>query len=295
MIDINFVRTSDDLRLQGVEYYPAQKDVCVLMVHGMSGNFLENYFASILGDMLARNGIGFIYGHNRGYNHVNDIATSEIKPEGGYVTRRIGAKYERFTECLYDISVWVKKCSELGYKRIVLMGHSLGCNKVIYYFSQKRPKEVVGIILASPPDMIGLIRKHEYQSNFDDLYKEAVENVKNNEPRKVLSGMIWDWYHLSSQTFLDLFAKDSPANNLPVMRNPDKWEQFAVINIPTLGIMGEKDDIAIKTLQKDLDLIASKAISCPSFVKKFIHKAGHTYDACEKDFAKVVLDWVKRF
>lgn len=137
--ELLYIWTEDDLRLQGVHYIPSEKgDLCVLVVHGMSGNILENYWAHVLGEKLAKSGIGCVYGHNRGYNHINDIVTKERLEGGGYKTRRIGATYERFEECVFDIDVWLKECRSLGYKRLVLLGHSLGCNKTVYYFSKKK-------------------------------------------------------------------------------------------------------------------------------------------------------------
>lgn len=286
--------TSDGLRLQGVHYEPrTSKNLCVLIVHGMSGNIIENYFADILGKTLAGNELGCIYGHNRGYNHTNDIATKKVKKEGGYETKRIGATYERFRDCIYDIDAWLKEVRKVGYKKIILLGHSLGCNKTLYYFHRKKPKDVVGIILASPPDMVGLVKKSEYQSNYKGLLKEARKNVKEGKQRKILSSMIWDWYHLSSQTFLDLFEENGPADNLSVLRNPKEFPELASINLPILAIMGEYDDIAIRTLQEDLDLTESKATGCSSFTKKFIPKASHNYDRQEQVFAESVLEWIK--
>lgn len=291
-MDFAYVRTKDDLRLMGVHYESQNKDIAVLAIHGMSGNVIEDYFCNVVGKMLAENGIGFIYSHNRGYNHINDIATSELQEKGGYKTVRIGVNYEIFEDCLLDIDAWVEETRKLGYKKIILLGHSLGCNKVIYYFSQRKPKDVLGVILASPPDMVGQL-KPDYQPDRDELYKEAKENMKNGEPRKLLSKMLWDWYYLSSQTFLSLFTEGSNADNLPVMQNPEKWPQLASINVPILAFMGEYDDIAIRRLSEDLELIKSKATGTKEFTQTMISKASHVYDGQEKAVAEVILNWVK--
>lgn len=294
-IDILHIRTQDGLRLQSVYYKPEiNASTCVLFIHGMSGNFIENYFGHIAGKYLSKKGLSFIYSHNRGYNHINDIPTKQIKKDGGYKTVRNGAVFERFKECLLDIDGWIKKCQKLNHRNIILAGHSLGCNKVIYYLSKKRPKNIKGLILASPPDMVGLVKKEKYQPNYQQLLKEARQNLKNNKPKKILSSKIWDWHYLSSQTFLDFFVEKCAADNLPVLRKPDKFKQLAKIDVPILGIMGEYDDIAIRTLKKDLDLIASKAINCPSFTKKFIKGGNHNYERQEKQFAKVIYDWASK-
>ncbi len=292
-MSMNFVYTrTNDLRLMGVHYEPESKNVAVLAIHGMSGNVVENYFCHVLGKNLSDNGIGFIYSHNRGYNHINDIATSQLQEKGGYKTVRIGVSYEIFDDCLIDIDSWIEEVKKLGYKNIVLMGHSLGCNKVIYYFSQRKQKNVIGVILASPPDMVGQL-KPEYQPNKEELFNEAKENVKNGESRKLLSKMLWDWYNLSSQTFLSLFTEGNNADNLPVTRNPEEWLQLASINVPIIAFMGEYDDIAIRGLSEDLELIKSKATGTSNFTQTVIPKASHVYDGQEDIVAKVILNWVK--
>lgn len=292
-LNIVYIWTKDSLRLLGVHYEPERKDVCVLAVHGMSGNFIENKWADVAGKTLKEKGVGFIYAHNRGYGHINDIATKEIKEDGGYKTKRFGTAYERFADCIYDIEAWIKEVRKLGYKKLILLGHSLGCNKVIYYLHRNKQKDTVGIILASPPDMVALIKKPEYQLNYKELLEEAKKNVKENKPRELLSGLIWDWYILSSQTFLDLFKEGGPADNLPVLRNPKEFAELSSINVPILAIMGEYDDIAVRNLKEDLDLIGSKAINCPAFTKQFIKGGNHNYERQEESFANTILQWAK--
>lgn len=283
-----YIWTEDELRLPGIHYEPMKKETCVLMVHGMSGNILENYFADVLGKKLASENIGFLYGHNRGYNHINDI----LKKDGKSV--RVGVMYERFNDCVFDIDAWVSTIRKLGYRKIILLGHSLGCNKVIRYFSKKKLFDVAGIILASPPDTVGLFEKPEYQPNHKKLLEEARKNVKEGNPRKLVSGLIWDYYNLSSQTYLDLSERGGPADNLPVSRNSEKFAELTKIDVPILAIMGKNDDIAIQSLEKDMDLIEKKAEGCPSFIKKFIKGGNHTYDGRERDFAETVLGWIRK-
>jgi len=46
-----------------------------------------------MGEKLQENGYGFIYAHNRWYNHINDIAVNEIDSQNAYKTKRVGAVY----------------------------------------------------------------------------------------------------------------------------------------------------------------------------------------------------------
>lgn len=288
---IEYTWTSDDLRLMGAHY--EGKGTCVIETHGMSGNFIENYYAGVIGDKLSANGIGFLYGHNRGHSHVNDIAKKPVRPsDNGWNYTRVGATYELFEDSPNDIQAWINKARDLGYERIILLGHSLGCNKTIYYLSQNPDNpDIVGVVLVSPPDMVGL--KNKYQPNHDELAKQAHELVDSGRPRDLLDNEIWEWFRLSAQTYLSLFTEGSPIDNLPVLRDPEVFEQLSTINLPMLCVMGEYDDIEIRNLNDDLALIKTRAINTPSVQTKLISGANHSYENREEELSDVVLNWVK--
>ena len=186
-----YVWTKDDLRLMGV-HYPG-KDTCVLCFHGMAGNIIENRFATVTGEEVSMKGFGYIFAHNRGHSHINELDKKPERKDHGYDSAQLGATFELFPECIYDFDAWLSKVKELGYSKIVLMGHSLGCNKSIYYIYQKGDKALSGLILASPPDLVGLVESNDYQTNHRQLLAEAKKYVKANKPRTILSGKLWDW------------------------------------------------------------------------------------------------------
>lgn len=289
-----YLWTEDGLRLSGVHYEPsAVKDLCLVMVHGMAGTIINDYFNDVLGRTLYNNGIGFLFGHNRGHSQVNDTITNRTDASGMYIRKRIGMTYERFSDCLIDIDAWLKQALVIGYKSIVIMGHSLGCPKTVYYFLKKKPRSIAGIILASPADTVGLAKK--YEPNYESLLIEAKTNVANGQPEKILSKAIWDSCELCSQTFLDLFEDHCPADVLPLLRNPHTFPELTSIDVPMLVFYGtgERSEMAIRSLEEDLNLMESKATGCPTFTQKLIPDATHWYDRCEDRLAETILGWVK--
>ena len=123
---INNLYTIDGLKLPMVHYNIDKKDICVICIHGMCGNFADNYFASVWGNYLSKKSIGLIYEYNRGHDIENDI----VKKDGSLL--RCGTMYEIFEDSIYDIDLAIETATKLNYKRIILLGHSYGCNKVIY-------------------------------------------------------------------------------------------------------------------------------------------------------------------
>jgi len=293
-LDLIYSTTSDFLHLPGIHFIPDhQTDTCLLVVHGMSGNILENYWGDVLGRTLSAAGIGCIYSHNRGYGMISDPAYADPKTLLP-TTRslRAGAVYERFADCVLDIAAWLDAAHALGYSRIFLFGHSLGGPKVLKFLFD-HPTTIDGLILASPADMPGLARK--YQSDFSELLAEAEDNLAAGRPQKLLSRQIYDWYQLSSQTFIDLFTENGPADVFPILRHPPQIPHLAKISCPLLVFYGQHDDsYVLDSPAADLERIKSYATSAPSVTAALISDAGHSYQGHEQSLSSTVLDWINR-
>lgn len=285
MKNINYISnkyTEDGLKLPMVHFESDKKDICIICIHGMCGTIVDNYFATVWGKYLQEKDIGFIYEHNRGHSIENDI----VMKDGSF--KRCGCMYEIFEESVLDIDLAIETAKELGYKRIILLGHSYGCNKVIYY-NYKKENNIIGYILASAPDMIGSHIKNQGEE-YKELLKEAKENIDNNEPTKLLHKMVEDYMYMSSQTYYNWFNEKSNLDNLPIMRNPKKWEQLESIKVPVLTFSGENED----DYYHHLDLLKEKAINCNDFEYKIIEKTSHTYNDKELEIAELIYKWTNK-
>lgn len=277
--------TEDGLRLPAYFYGKREDKVCVVFIHGMNGNIDNNFFADVWGELLSRNNISFLFGYTRGYSLINRIQ----KRDGTYL--ECGTAFEIFEESFYDVSLWVEKVKVMGYEKIVLLGHSLGCNKVINYLF-KSNNFIDGLILASPPDMLGLIKNDYYQKNYEELIKEAEDNIRNNKEDKLLSTMLWEEYFISSKTLINYIQEGSDIDNLPVARNPNNFIQLEKIKIPILAFMGSLDDIVIRSIEDDLELIKNKALACSNFKTKIFDGANHLYDGVEEEIGLYLIKWI---
>ena len=278
---INDAFTEDGLKMPMVHFESNEKDICVICIHGMCDTIIDNFFATVWGKELSKNNIGFIYEHNRGHSIENDI----VMKDGSF--KRCGCMYEIFEDSIYDIDLAIKVAKDKGYKRVILLGHSYGCNKVIYYYYKKRP-DILGIIFASAPDMIG---SHiSAQLDYNDLLNEAKNNIDNGEPTKLLHKMIEDYMYMSSQTYYNWFNKESNLNNLPIIKNDNHWVQFETIDIPIFTFSGsDEEEYYLK-----LDLLKEKAINCNNFEYKIINDTGHTYKNKEKEIADLIINWINK-
>ena len=278
---INNAYTVDELKLPMVHFESKEKDICVICIHGMCGTIVDNYFATVWGKVLSEKNIGFIYEHNRGHSIENDI----VMKDGSF--KRCGCMYEIFEDCIYDIDLAIQTAKDKGYKKIILLGHSYGCNKVIYYYYKKHPN-ILGIILASAPDMIGshLLLEPDYK----ELLAEAKKNIDNNEPTKLLHKMIEDYMYMSSLTYYNWYNENSNLDNLPVISNKEHWKQFETIDVPILTFSGSNEE----DYYQHLDLLKNKALNCKNFEYKIIDNTGHTYKNKEKEIANLIFEWINK-
>lgn len=276
---INDAYTKDGLKLPMIHFNSKEHDICVIFIHGMCQTIIDNYFATVCGNVLSENNIGFLYEHNRGHSIENDM----VMKDGSF--KRCGCMYEIFEDSIYDINLAINKAQQLGYKRFILMGHSYGCNKLIYYYYKKKPN-ILGLIFASAPDMVGLqlLRQKDYK----ELIKEAKENIDNGKPTKILSNLIEDYMYMSSGTYYNWFHENSNLDNLPIMNNSKNWNQFEIIDVPILTFSGsnETDNYL------HLDLLKEKAKSCNDFEYKYISDTDHFYNGKELEIGNIILNWI---
>lgn len=273
--------TKDGLKLPMVHFESSKKDICVVCIHGMCATIIDNYFATVWGKLLSQKNIGFLYEHNRGHSIENDI---EMK-DGTF--KRCGCMYEIFEDCIYDIDLAIEIAKKKGYQRIILLGHSYGCNKVIYYYYKKHPT-ILGMILASAPDMVG---SHKMlQPDYNELLNEAKENIENKKPEKLLHKQVEDYMYMSSRTYNNWYNENSNLDNLPIINNVQSWKQFKTIDIPILTFSGSNEE----EFYLQLNLLKEKACNCNNFEYKIIENTGHTYQEKELEIGNLLYQWISK-
>ncbi|MFZ2522066.1 MAG: alpha/beta fold hydrolase [Minisyncoccia bacterium] len=281
---IRFI-TEDMLILQGLISRPIESGKkAYLHIHGMGGNFYENRFIDVMAENITQAGYAFLSTNTRGHDIIADfpIAGSEEK------YKRIGDAYEKFEECILDIKSAIDYLQKNGYEEVVLCGHSLGAVKVVYYVAKTQDVRVKKLVLMSPPDMIGLA---EEGSNHKDLLSQSQKMISEGRGDELLPVKIWDWYHLSASTYVDLNTRDNPVD---IFNTYDKTKPsiLSEIKIPTFAFLGEKDDAAILPQQEALEVIKSKAVNAPSFEVAIIEGAPHSYFGKEQVMAERITKWL---
>lgn len=280
--------TEDYLRLDGLLFEPDQKSsIGVLHIHGMGGNFYENVFLDSMAKEYTNAGYAFLTVNTSGHDFVADLAIISEKEE----RKRVGQVFERFEDCISDIDAWLNFFKSKGYNRLILQGHSLGAVKVVYYLSQKPESDVEALVLASPPDMLGLTRVQAAKKNFKKDLAEAKELVAKGKGKTLLSNKIWDWYYISAETYLNIVADNAETDVFPILRGGN-FKELESIKIPTLAFYGGADHAVVFSPEKDLATI-KKHLKNEKSKTLIIGTASHSYFKHEEQTALAVVDWLK--
>lgn len=262
-------KTSDRVNLDGMLYEPKVKALgTILHIHGMAGNFYENKFLDAMAEQYTAAGYAFATVNTRGHD--------------------MGNMHEKFSECVYDIEAWLDYLEQLNYRQVVLQGHSLGAVKVAYYVGKMRDVRVTKLILASPPDMIGLA---EAEASHAEMVAGAHAMLQEGRCDELLPKLLWGYYYLSAATFLDFFTRGSDIDIFNTYM-PGARSILAEIQEPIFALYGSRDDAVLLSPNHDLDIIKKKASSCPRFDSIVIEGASHDYRGSELQVTHVVLKWL---
>src|SRR3989344_1753317 len=138
------IKTPDNITLFGFLSESSNKDIILINIHGTGSGFYVEEFESEFTERLPKLDVSTLFTNNRG-NY-----TMESWQE-------TGAAVEKFENCLIDIDAWIEFALQKGYKQIILQGHSLGTEKVVYYMEKGKYKDrVVGVILLGLPQRLCL-------------------------------------------------------------------------------------------------------------------------------------------
>jgi dienelactone hydrolase len=269
------VQSKDDVADAGALFTPPKdiaKPMAVIWIHGATVNFYSPTYLAISRGM-AKRGYTVITGNTR----MHDLGNVEAWPGGKRI--RGGTYWGIPSEQVRDIAAWIDFAEGLGFKQVVLVGHSAGANAVREYQAQTQDSRVEGVVLAS-----GDVRPDTRVPPAEWVSK-AKQFIADGQPEELVQGPF-----LSAATFLD------------ILNRPPEFKDFfgalstnagvTRIECPLLVLLGTDGDVGN---EKDLEGIKSsiKRLSTrPSRVDSaLIQGADHMYDGQEDRVAQITADW----
>ena len=192
------VKTKDNLILNGILFKDSKCKKIIINIHGTASNFYDEPFIKPMALEFPKIGYSFLSTNNRG----NSVLT--------HTWQKCGSAVERFEDCLIDIDTWIEFVLEMGYSEIILQGHSLGTEKIVYYMNNGKYKNKIKlIILLGFSESYGNgIKFMEKTNSKNKLFEEAKRLIKEGRGEQFLTTK---WYShagllpKSAESFLNQF------------------------------------------------------------------------------------------
>ncbi len=278
------VKTDDGMLLYGLHLMAKNSKTVIIAIHGTASNFYENDFMKEITKVAHQKGVSVLLTNNRG------TAVLQAWP------KLHGTALEHFEDCINDIDAWISYAIDKGYSKIILQGHSLGTEKVIYYMSKgKYNNKVKAVILLAFSDSWGAEMRYLKKKGTDGYMKEADNLAKEGKGYQFL---ISDWLCYSgvmpksADSFLNFMKDNSELSEALPFRNHG-LPLYKNIRVPILAVIGDKTEYTIIPIKEAIELLKKENPLTESYQ---IKNCNHDFEGKEKELAEIVgrfLDKIK--
>jgi len=206
----------------------------VLLVHGVLGHFLARGTPRLLPNALEEHGISSFL--------INTRMAFTGQMFGGAI----------FDESIMDIEAAVNVLVKEGFRKIIILGWSLGANISVYYAVNNSNPNVKGLILEGCSSSLPLSNKKRLEKwksipSYDHIY-DIAKKVLKPDPVTTQNDRVFIVYRAWGPTFDPSDVELFTYRTWWFMRSPEAYnaktnEIIASVKIPVLFIHGEQDYI----------------------------------------------------
>lgn len=283
--------TPDGLELKGVLSYPKAPKGILIYIHGLTDSFTGDYpLISALEADLRKINWGILAFNNRGAGLVNRFQKQDKRKKKGYRSETIGSVYEKFEDCIYDLEGATRFISEKIMCDVILCGISTGANKVVYYCSKTKNKNIKGIVLLSPVSDIEAFQ-NDFGKNFQKEVKNAQNQVKNGSGDQLMP-KVDKSFPFTYRRFYSLVNTEAPENTFPYIDKEPQFKALGRIKAPILIIYGQNDEYMRFDKKHAIEIFTANAKKAYSIQGKIIRGAGHSFGEYEEELADKVKLWI---
>lgn len=259
-------------------------DTIMILMTGICSNIFNNLLLQTTGELLSKNGISYIVGQAMDsfsvLHYSNTVTkTQELK----------GVALDDFDVINEDIESYIDFAKSLGYKNIILGGHSLGSNRIIYYLSNNPDHAVKQFIISGPVDFADMLNTMTTKEQF----KLAQQFVDENRGNEILPFLFGGFSPMSANTMINNWLNNKIYKNCPFLSNDGETDSLSKIKTEGMILIGEKDSCAGGNPYE----FASKINNCMQSRDNnkivIMDGAGHIFYNKHNEYAKTVLEFIK--
>lgn len=267
-------------RFDGLWFHNPKAKKAIIFIHGLGGKM---FWPEVV-YRLADDQTSVLTFNNRGH----DIVSSLKRVDKNGKTSRVlaGAAHEVFTDCVDDIQGAINFCRKQGVKKIILVGHSTGCQKSVFYLAKtKNQKQISHIVLLCPISDYATMIKFE-KARVKLVEKLARRLVKSGKPHQLLPTNIWPFLH-DAQRFLSLYTKDSIEEIFSYASPKQKPKILQKVKVPMTVVLADKDEYMDRPLDDIVSWFESVLVN-QQFGIKIVKDANHGFVGQEQQVIKLI-------
>lgn len=253
-----------------------------IYLHGLGGNGCRSSMIPALAAALGRRKIGLFSINTRG---ADLVATRQ---QGRKRTPYNGAVHEIFTECRHDIRGAMAYLRSRGVRRIYLIGHSTGANKIAY--ALQRGIEVAKVVYLAPGDDVGIQRQLLGEPRFRAMQRLAAR-LRKSDPHRLMPVKNLGYLDVSAASYHSLFGASNRMDQFPLtdLRWRSRWQRLARSKIPALLVLGAADEYSPVPAAAIADFFARHL---PRIDCTVVPQANHSFTGVESLMARRVAQFL---
>jgi dienelactone hydrolase len=282
--DLIVIPTEDRHSWDGMIFRPRRGAIdprlAVLVIHGSVGHYLTG-MPRRLAFQLAQSGYAALTANTRMANYGVFFGTGLID------------------EAQLDIAAAVLALRERGFRRIVLLGYSMGSTMVTHYQAVHAPPEVIGVCTIAHPlslplslrrrwerfgsnpsynEMCSIVARHMEGSDDPELDRIIIVQRATGPTDRPEHAEIWTyrtWWHSRGPEALSAESR--------------RW--VGLLRVP-LALIQAADDLLISQAEGEQLRRLARDGGCPDAHLEYIEGANHTFDGRELAAIEAAVTWV---
>ena len=283
-MEILKVTTKRGLELKGAIYGDTSNDTVLIMLTGICSNVFQNDLLDSTGKLLLKEGITTIIAH--AHDSFSCLAYSDHSTGK---QRHTGVFNDDFSKAYEDVESYILKAREMGFKNIILAGHSLGSNKIINYLGTTKDDFVDYFIVSCPIDVM-----HWWKMipNVENCFSMANQWIDNNEGNDILPFLFGGFSPMTAYTVVNFYNADN-LKNCPVLSKEGETESLYNIKPNGSFIIGSKDSVTGESPKAFMEQLNAWARNPKANQVIVVEGASHIFYGKHNEYAKAVLDCIK--
>lgn len=280
-----YFKTGDGLELFGLLHKPMNDtNEVIISVHGMGSNCFKKR-ESIFARETVKAGKAYFSFNNRGTEYMVKFNKNDDRLIAG-------TAYEEILDSHYDISGAINIMKELGYEKINLIGHSLGCTKIVYWYNKvnlDNEYNISSINLLSLVDIPDCQREF-LKDNFDSMLEYALNMEKQGKENELMPEKAF-FNPISVKSYLRYFKYNSEINFAKYSDEAYNFDKLNNIKVPLFIRWGNVRELIVQSADEVVEIIKNK-VKKPNLNVGYIDGADHSFSNKEKEVIEQILKFI---